>query len=269
MLSFVRAFASVFSARLTIFALNCETYSCMTRLDVQVRVPHVEVASSRRSRPSRRDTGRPCRARSAPAPSRRTRCRAPRSTCSTARRLTSHSHGPGSVSSKSLTIEHEPPLGRGEHPEIRQMRVPAALHRQPRPRRRREIMGHDHRRPAIERKRRDQHPPVTDRHQLRHPRLRLTLEQVDRISTSRRAARTSHDWSAAPRPGPPCRVRRAQRPTSAAPPPQASSAVCLQTRCSQPRSSVVAIAIAILSRYPATPMFAEPIAPGDGASTTP
>ena len=85
-----------------------------------------------------------------------------------------------------VDIEHQPPLRRGEHPEVRQVRIPAALHRQPRPRRRGEVAGHDHRRPAIERERRDQHPPVADRHQLRHARLRLALEQLDRIGPSRR-----------------------------------------------------------------------------------
>jgi hypothetical protein len=33
---------------------------------------------------------------------------------------------------------------------------------------------------------RDQHPPVADRHELRHPRLRLTLQQRNRISATRR-----------------------------------------------------------------------------------
>jgi hypothetical protein len=42
------------------------------------------------------------------------------------------------------------------------------------------------RRAAIEREGRDQHPSVANRHQLRHPRLRLFLEQLDRISARRR-----------------------------------------------------------------------------------
>ena len=87
---------------------------------------------------------------------------------------------------KIVDIEHQAPLGRGEHPEVRQVRIPAALHCQPRPRRRGEVIGHEQRRPAIERERRDQHPPVADRHELRYPRLRLTLQQRDRISATRR-----------------------------------------------------------------------------------
>ena len=104
-----------------------------------------------------------------------------------------------------VDVEHQPPLRRREHPEVRQMRIPAALHRQPGPRRRREIVRHDHRRPAIERERRDQHPPIANRHQLRHPRLRLALEQRDRIGPGLRRsnvawlARGTSDRAALPR----------------------------------------------------------------------
>ena len=87
-----------------------------------------------------------------------------------------------------VDVEHQPPLGRREHAEVRQVRVSAALHRQPRPRRRGKVVGHDHRRAAIESERRDQHSAVPDRHQLRHPRPRLALEQLDRISALRRGS---------------------------------------------------------------------------------
>ena len=80
-----------------------------------------------------------------------------------------------------VEIEHQPPVGRREHPEVRQVRVPAALHAQPRRRRLREIPGHDRRAAAVERERRDDHPPVPDRHQLGHARRVLLLQDADRI----------------------------------------------------------------------------------------
>ncbi len=104
----------------------------------------------------------------------------------TASRLTSHSHGPGSVSSKSLRSNTKPALRRREHSEIRQVRIAAALHGQPRPRCRRKVVRHDQRSAAIERERRDEHPPVANRHQLRNPRRRLTLKQPHRVGTVRR-----------------------------------------------------------------------------------
>ena len=85
-----------------------------------------------------------------------------------------------------VRVEHEPPVRGRVHPEVREVRVAAQLHVQPRPRHAREIRGHDVRRPAIERERRDQHPPVPDRHELLHPRLRLLLEQLDRVGANRR-----------------------------------------------------------------------------------
>ena len=76
-----------------------------------------------------------------------------------------------------VDVEDQPPLGRGEDAEVRQVRVPATLHREARARRRAQVLGHDQRRPAIERERRHEHAPVADRHQLRHTGLRLALEQ--------------------------------------------------------------------------------------------
>ena len=104
----------------------------------------------------------------------------------TASRLTSHSHGPGSVSSKSLTSNIKRRSGEANTPKFDRCASPQHCTCQSRPWRRREVIGHEQRRPAIKRKRRDQHPPVADRHELRHPRLRLTLQQRDRISATRR-----------------------------------------------------------------------------------
>ncbi len=98
-----------------------------------------------------------------------------------ASRLTSHSNGPGSVSSKSLTSKTRLPLRRRERPEIRQMSIPAQLHPQPRHRCPGQIRRHRQRRPPIERERRHQHPPMPDRHQLRHPALVLLQQQPHRI----------------------------------------------------------------------------------------
>ena len=50
-------------------------------------------------------------------------------------------------------VEHEPPVGGGIAAEVRQVRVAAELHVQPRPRHPRQIRGHDVRRAAVERER--------------------------------------------------------------------------------------------------------------------
>ena len=186
MLSFVRAFATCLLGSLDQLRLELRAELLDRALDVQVRVPHLEVLHPGELAPSRCGSGRPCQARSAPAPSPRKPLSRAAISMLTASRLTSHSHGPGQRLIEIVDIEHQAPLRRGEHPEVRQVRIPAALHVQSRPRRRREVIGHDQRRPAIERKRRDEHPPVADRHELRHPRLRLTLQQRDRISATRR-----------------------------------------------------------------------------------
>src|SRR5262249_28157136 len=70
---------------------------------------------------------------------------------------------------------------RGAHPRRAARAVPCAAHpRDPTP------SDRPHRE---ERERRDEHPAVPDRHQLRHPCLCLLLEQPDRISTPRRRPR--------------------------------------------------------------------------------
>jgi hypothetical protein len=85
-----------------------------------------------------------------------------------------------------VDVEHEPPLGRREHTEVRQVGLAAALDVQARPRRRSEIARHDPCRTSVERERRDEHPPVADRNELRHPCLGLLLEQLDGIGAIRR-----------------------------------------------------------------------------------
>ena len=136
-----------------------------------------------------------------------------------------HAHGqaldvplprPGQRLVEVVDVEHQPPLGRGEHAEVRQVRVAAALHRQSRARRRRQVAGHDQRRAAVERERRDEHAPVADRHELGHARLGLALEQLDRIARGATAARRRRGWSAAPPPAPPCRAPPARPRSDAA-----------------------------------------------------
>ena len=117
MLSFVRAFARFFSVRLTIFGLNCEPNSCIT-----LSTSRCEYHTSRffipansaiavRYRPTVSSTIRSC---SLP---RKPLSRAAISML-TANRLTSHSHGPGSVSSKSFTSNIKRRSGEANTPKF-------------------------------------------------------------------------------------------------------------------------------------------------------
>ena len=149
-------------------------------------IPDVEVAHRRRTRASLR--GRRARPRGRP----RWRCFAskPRSRPAIARlatrRLTSHSHGPGSVSSKSLMSNTSRRSGDGEAAEVGEVRVAAALHLAARMRGvRRQVGRHDRGRAPVERERRHEHPPVPQRHQLGHPAARLLLSSS---TGSRRSA---------------------------------------------------------------------------------
>src|SRR5215207_3304435 len=63
------------------------------------------------------------------------------------------------------------------------MRIAAALHTQPRGRAARQIARHDRRAPAVERERRNDHPPVPDRYELGHARRVLFLKDADRVRT--------------------------------------------------------------------------------------
>ena len=185
MLSFVRAFASAFSVRLTALRLELRSELLQRLLGVQVGVPDVEI----------RHPGEARHRRAVSADRVEHDALLVLGAKGVVARRDQHARGqpldiPLPRSRERLVevvdVEHQPPLGRGEDTEVRQMRIAAALDRQPGPRCRGEVVGHDHRRPAIERERRDQHPPVANRHQLRHPRLRLALEQLDGILPRRR-----------------------------------------------------------------------------------
>ena len=87
---------------------------------------------------------------------------------------------------KIVDVEHQPPIRCCERTEVRQVSITAQLHGQAGFGQGREIRGHQVRGTAVERKRRDHHPSVADRDQLRHPRRGLFLQQLNRIATTRR-----------------------------------------------------------------------------------
>ena len=98
-----------------------------------------------------------------------------------ASRLTSHSNGPGSVSSKSLTSKTRRRSGEANAPKFDKCASPHNCTRSPDVGVFAQIRRHRQRRPAVERERRDQHSPMPDRYQLRNPRCRLGQQQPDRI----------------------------------------------------------------------------------------
>ena len=102
-----------------------------------------------------------------------------------ASRLTSHSHGPGSVSSKSLTSNTRFRSGEANAPKFERCASPQHCTVRPRPRRGGEVVRHHRRRAPVEGERGDEHAAVADRHQLRHARGGLALEQLDRTGFSR------------------------------------------------------------------------------------
>ena len=87
---------------------------------------------------------------------------------------------PGQGLVEVVDAEDQLPVGRREGSEVREMRVTAELRVQARPRHSRQIRRHQVGGAAVERERGDEHPAVADRHELRHARLGLLLEQLDR-----------------------------------------------------------------------------------------
>ncbi len=83
-------------------------------------------------------------------------------------------------------VEDQPPVGRGEHAEVQQVRVTAGLHPDVGRGRVREIPCHRRRRAAEVRERRGSHAPIPDRDQIRHPAAGLLLEHGDRVRPARR-----------------------------------------------------------------------------------
>ena len=80
-----------------------------------------------------------------------------------------------------VEAEDELAVGRGEAAEVRQVGVAAELGVEPGARAGREIRRHQVGGAAVERERRDEHAAVADRNELRHARLCLLLEQLDRV----------------------------------------------------------------------------------------
>jgi hypothetical protein len=85
------------------------------------------------------------------------------------------------LSRAAISIEHQASLGRREQAEVRQMRVTAALHADPRAGGALEVVGHDLGGAPVEGEWRHQHPAVADRNQVRQPGPGLLFEQVEWI----------------------------------------------------------------------------------------
>ncbi len=101
-------------------------------------------------------------------------------------RLTSHSNGPGSVSSKSLRLKTSLRSGAAKPPKLERWASPQSWVCKPVREPVGEVGRHQVGRTAVERERRDEHAAVADRHELRHAALRLLLEQLDRVGPVRR-----------------------------------------------------------------------------------
>ena len=181
MLSFVRAFASVFSVRLTSLALELRTEFLRARS----RCPGA--STTPRGSSSRRSSAIAVRYWPTVSSTIRSWSLAAKAVVA---RGDQHARGqpldvplprPGSVSSKSLTSNTSRRSGEANTPKFDRCASPQHCTVSPDRGVDAEIVRHDHRGPAIERKRRHEHPAVADRHELGHARLRLTLEQLDRI----------------------------------------------------------------------------------------
>ena len=127
MLSFVRAFAIAFSVRLTCLGLNCGPSSSST-----LSMSRCEYHTSRFFIPANSAIA----VRYSPTVSSTIRSWS-LSAKAVVARGDQHAHGqaldvPLPRARERLVevveVEHQPPLGRGEHAEVRQVRVPAALH---------------------------------------------------------------------------------------------------------------------------------------------
>ena len=80
-----------------------------------------------------------------------------------------------------VQVEQQPPFGRGEQAEVRQVRVAAQLGIQAGHRGVLQVRRHDRGRAPVEGERRDHHPAMPDRHQIRLPGQVLRLQQRNRV----------------------------------------------------------------------------------------
>ena len=85
-----------------------------------------------------------------------------------------------------VDVEQHLPLWRGEHAEVRQVRVAAQLDVDAGQGSVREVGRHDQRTAAKEREGTVEHAAMPDRHERRHARLGLLLEERDRVGPRRR-----------------------------------------------------------------------------------
>ena len=102
-----------------------------------------------------------------------------------ASRLTSHSHGPGRVSSKSLMSNSIRRSGEPNRPKFDRCASPHSCTVTPDTGVAARSAAMISARAPVERERRDQHPPVPDRDQLGDPGRRLLLQQRDRVRAVR------------------------------------------------------------------------------------
>ena len=105
----------------------------------------------------------------------------PRTSKLAASRFTSHSHGPGRVSSKSLMSKSSCRSGEAKTPKFDRCASPQSCVWIPETGSRRKVGGHDQRAAAVERERAVEHPPVPDRNERRDAIGGLLLDQRDRI----------------------------------------------------------------------------------------
>ncbi len=88
---------------------------------------------------------------------------------------------PGQRLVEVVEVEDEAPVGGGEGAEVGEVGIAAGLHAQARDRGPRQVGSHHRGGAAVEGERRGRHSPVADRDQLRDPRARLPLEDLDRV----------------------------------------------------------------------------------------
>ena len=103
-----------------------------------------------------------------------------------ARRLTSHSQGPGSVSSKSLMSNTMWRSAEAKPPKFERWASPHSCMLRPETGRIREVGCHDVGRAPVEGKRRYEHPAVADWNEFGYSSDGLLFEQVDRVRPARR-----------------------------------------------------------------------------------
>ena len=153
-LSLLRALARFFWNRLSSASRALGRNCCVDVVLVEPGVPEVEVAAGRELAHRL-----PVRPHDAPHDSACGSCRRTREARAAisklaARRFTSHSHGPGSVSSKSLTSNTIVRSGAAKPPKLTRCASPQIWARKPEVGGRREVGGHDRGRTAVERERR-------------------------------------------------------------------------------------------------------------------